>query len=361
MKQFYLYILIIVSFNGFTQNQLSSLVAVKNFPKSLEKPKTFIETLIAPYLMYDFITGGTTTSSNNYQFTLKTNKDLVVDVPFSNGMSLSFFDYNTKKPVNSHKFYVDYEFEYLKYYNDFIIDERTFSPAAYFDLASKINMETEQNILLPTYLNLLSKVPEKERFSYMLKEIGKNYKMTHPKTTNEIFNSDADNLSLNDKMDLLSEYLSIEIEDEISTVVFKSFVANKSLPKTWENLEAVFGKDIVSKVEEVMLQNITIITNKEATLHLPENYLSVVNNSPFVVVSVKCVVDAKNSKLTLTFKGEKAVEIVLKNAIKVINGKSVSGQIVNSDEITLVVSNSGNSLFVQTKFTNEKYKVANFN
>jgi len=200
---------------------------------------------------------------------------------------------------------VDYEFEYLKYYNDFIINERTFSPAAYFDLASKINMETEQNILLPTYLNLLSKVPEKERFPYMLKEIGKNFKMTHPKTTNEIFSSDADNLSLNDKMDLLSEYLSTEIEDEISTVVFKSFVANKSLPKTWENLEAVFGKDVVSKVEEVMLQNTTIITNKEAALHLPENYLSVVNNSPFVVVSVKCVVDAKNSKLTLTFKGEK--------------------------------------------------------
>jgi len=40
--------------------------------------------------MYDFITGGTTASSNNYQFTLKTNKDLVVDVPFSNGMSISF-------------------------------------------------------------------------------------------------------------------------------------------------------------------------------------------------------------------------------------------------------------------------------
>jgi len=43
MKQFYLYILIIVSFNGFAQNQLSSLVAVKNFPKSLENPKRLLK------------------------------------------------------------------------------------------------------------------------------------------------------------------------------------------------------------------------------------------------------------------------------------------------------------------------------
>jgi hypothetical protein len=360
MKYLFLNLLIIFSIHSYSQNNLSSLFNIKNLPKDMEKVKSFIETTTSPHHISDLIFGGNNSSHSNFQFTINSNKDLKFDLPNSNGISLIFFDYKTKLPIKSHKFYVDYQFEYLKYYDEFILNEQTFSEATYFDLANKLSLDSNQSTLLEIYLNLLSKIPEKERFSMMLKEIGKNYKIKHPKKISEIFNDEEGNLTLDDKAGLFTEYLSDEIDYELSTILFKTFIKNTDKLKIWGNIETVFGKDIKPKVDELFIQNISINTNQQAKLSIPEKYLSFTNEKTFFIVNIECKLDLRNSKLFIVFKSNQSIEMALKNALSLSNSKILKSQKVNSNEVTLIVSEAGSELIVKNEFTNEKYKIEDF-
>ena len=347
-----------ISLNIYSQNNLSSLFNIKDFPKNMVNVKSFIEKSTDPYMITNLIFGGTKPSNSNFQFTIDSNKNLQFELPNSNGISLTFFDYKSKLPVKSHRFYVDYQFLYLNYYNDFNLNEETFSDEKCFDLAYQMNTENNENPLSHFYLNLIKKFPDDQRFSLMLDEIYKNYKIKKPKKTNEIFNEE--NLSFEEKLDLVADYLSSEIDAELSVILFKTFIQNKDKKKTWDNIEKVYGKDIKTSLDEIFAQKITINTNQEAKLNIPDKFLSFTKENEFIATNIECKLDLKNLKLSITFKSTQPLEMTIKNALKLSNKKVVQSEKIESNEVCLIISETGKELIVVNKYTKENYKIEEF-
>ena len=362
MKRFFLNLLILVSLNIYSQNNLSSLFNIKYLPKDMAKVKSFIENSTSPYLISDLIFGGTNQANSNFQFKINSKENLLFELPTSNGLSLSFFDYKTKLPTKSHTFYIDYQFLYLNYYNEFILNNETFSDAKCFDLAYQLNTDSnnDQNPILDFYFNLFKGISETETFSVMLDEIKKNYKIKSPKKINEIFNDDENNLTLDDKADLFTEYLYNEIDVELSIILFKTFIKNSNNAKTWENIEKVYGKDIKVKLDEIFVQNIIIKTNQQAKLNIPDKFILFNDENIFTVTNIECKLDLRNSKLTMNFKSVEPVEMIIKNAIKLSGNKPIKSEKIKSKEVLLLISETGNELIVKNYFTNENYKVEDF-
>lgn len=347
-----------MSINIYSQNNLSSLFDIKDLPKKMVNVKSFIEKSTNPYMITNLISGGTKPSNGHFQFTINSNKNLQFELPNSNGISLIFFDYKSKLPVNSHRFYVDYQFLYLNYYNDFNLNEETFSDAKCFDIAYQLNTDNNENPLSHFYHNLFNKFPDDERFSLMLDEIYKNYKIKKPKKTTEIF--DEENLSFEENLDLLVDYLSNEIDAELSVILFKTFIQNKDRKKTWDNIEVVYGKDIKASIDEIFIQKITINTNQGAKLSIPDNYLSCTGDNEFIVTNIECKLDLKNLKLSITFKSLQPLEMTIINALQLSNNKVVQSEKIKSDEVCLIISETGEELIIVNKYSKENYKIENF-
>ena len=346
---------LIITLNVYSQNQLKSLIDIKQIPKSMPAAKSFISEISSNYLIYDLIVGGNNTSQSNYQFKIKSQNDLKVNLPGFEGVFVTFYDPKTKLALKSQTIYVDYQLDYLRYYDELDIDKNNFSPFSYYDLATKLREFPDPEIV-GIHKNLLTQIPSNDRFRHMLKEIGKRYKFTHPKTLEEIFNNQEQGLTLYNRAELFRTYLSKELNKNHLEVLYEIFIKEKDDNKTFENIKKVYDPYILERIDDIFLQKITINLNGGGKLNGLEKYLDITNGLNYNIDRINCILNIKDSTLIIGFQTLKAIEIEMKSAI-IEGGKKILSKKVLSDQISLVITKSGRYLSVQGKYDKTFYKI----
>ena len=337
-----------------SQNTLKSIYNLEdNFPSDMKRAKMFIDKLCSDILIYDLIAGGNNTYSSNYQFKLKSTSDLNYELPYTNGFSIYFQDFKTKKPLNEHIIYIDYSFNYLKYKPEFILDRNTFSAFSYFTLATEINEYSDNEITKQILTNLIAEPVFDKRFSILLKKINGKYKLDKSSAT-EIF--EEEELSNDEKIEKITESLKDQFDDEFHLVLFNTFILdNNDDKKTFENLRKIFSSNITESVDDVLQQKILINTNKSCFLKVPNQYLGALNEEKsFPVNSIEIKVDLKQKNLILNFSNE-GTKVVLKNTKSVNTNKILNEVNLTTNTLQIRISELDTKLIVSDKYKKESY------
>ncbi|MDY0988819.1 hypothetical protein SOM12_15410 [Flavobacterium sp. CFBP9031] len=340
-----------------SQNTLKSVYDIEdNFPAEMKRAKMFIDKLCSDILIYDLIVGGNNTYSSNYQFKLKSTSDLNYELPYTNGLSLYFIDFKTKKPLKEHTLYVDYSFDYLKYKPEFVLDKNTFSAFSYFNLATEINEYSDKEIVKQILTNLFVEPSFEKRFSLFLKKINGKYKLDNP-SPKEVFGEEEE-LNTDEKIEKITESLKDQFDEEFHQVLFNTFILEKTDDKkTFENLSKLFSKNITESVDDVLQQKILINTNKSCFLKVPNQYLNILNEEhSFPVNSIEIKLDFKNKNLILNFSNE-GTKLVLKNSKSVSINKILNEVNVTTNSLQITISELDTKLIVSDKYNKDNYTI----
>ena len=327
------------------------------FPAKMNKAKLFIQNTTAPYLIYNLITGGNSAGQQNFLFKIQENKPLQFALPFTGGIRIDCIDFKTKSPINQNTFYVDYQFDFLKFQHDFTLTNQTFRPFTYFELAVSYREWSLKDIIAGIYQELLGKMPENKRFPFLLDEIQKKHPFPKPKTAKELFGSDEADLSTEDKAERVSEFLSEQIDTDLNTLLFQCFVEKKTDEQTFNNLKVLFDADIIKEVNELFKQKIAINFNRNAELVLPEIIGTVLNGQKITIERVNCALDFKEENLMIDIISIAPVDVQLKKAHLATNKAMLTNNTIRTDHFSIVLSKNGTQLVVEKKFSAEKYVV----
>jgi hypothetical protein len=343
-----------------SQNFLKSLYDIdENFPADMKKAREFITLTTSDYLIYNFISGGNSGYQANYQFAIRDKKNLQIDLPFTDEFSVHFIDYKTKLPVREHTFYVDYQFEYLRYYNEFIVNSSLFSPLSYYNLALEINNNDYFELTREIIGQLMTDEPYDLRYTTFLNQIAKHHKFNKKQSIDAIFENEEDDLSEYEKVEKLINYLADEMDEELPLVIYNSFIHVKSDDKkTKENLQKIYGQTIINRVEDALQQTITINTNKSAFLKTPEKYFTFQsdnNHFPLTVIEVK--LDFKNKLMLVNFKSGQSIKTELKNGIDLQDKKTLQSVSLNVNQIQFIIAEKEIKMNVEDVNTKRRFEI----
>ncbi|OYU85779.1 MAG: hypothetical protein CFE24_00825 [Flavobacterium sp. BFFFF2] len=353
-----LFTILLVPFCAFSQNKLSSIYQLPEaFPTKMSKAKLFIQKTTSPYLIYNLIAGGNSAGQQNFQFKIQEKNPLQFELPFTDGIRIDCVDFKTKLPVNQNTFYVDYLFEYLKYKNDFTLTKQTFSPFSYFDLAVKYQDLSQKEVIAKIYLNLLAKVPENNRFQFILDEIQKKHPLPKTKAASALFGSDEADLSTEDKAERISEFLSEQLDTDLNAILYQCFIEKKADEQSFNNVKFLFDANIIAEIDELFKQKIIINFNRNAVLVLHEKFGTTLNGQKITIERVNCTLDFKEEKLLIDMVSNTPVDLQLKKSHLPSTKTIITNNTIRTDHFSIVISASGTQLLIEKKFTLEKYVV----
>ncbi|WP_178984143.1 hypothetical protein [Winogradskyella helgolandensis] len=322
-----------------SQNLLKSLYNLDAFPKEMEKSKGFIEDACSDLLIYNYISGG----NGSFQFDIKTVNGLEIKLPTINDFLLKFLDSTTEEPFLNYTFHVDYSFKYRDYYDEFELNDTTFSLFSIFDLATYYYDWDEYrlvNKMLLIYKPELDYITKRTQFfetlakAFEIEDIPDFKSIANDEENEDLFDREVEELML----DAILE----EIDNEtINSELFNFFILDKnSKTKTEDNLVTLFNnKHIAREIETNILQpKITVALYHGAQLNIPENYISInpTESNAFPINSIEIRIDYKNNKLIIDFKNKETVNLTLKDAF-VMQEKDVT---MTSKNIRFEVSES---------------------
>ncbi|REE25060.1 hypothetical protein DFQ09_103368 [Winogradskyella pacifica] len=322
-----------------SQNLLKSLYNLDTFPKEMEKSKVFIENTCSDILIYNYISGG----NGSFQFDIKTTNELEIKLPVLNDLILKFLDPTTKEPFLNYTFHVDYSFKYNDYYDEFELNDNTFSLFSLFDLATYYYDLDEYSLVNKMLLIYKPELDYKTKRIQFFEILAKAFEIEDISDFKSIANNDENEDLFDREVEaFMLDAILEEIDNEtINSQLFDYFILDKnSKTKTENNLVKLFNnKHIVNDIETNILQpKLTIDLYQSAQLHIPENYLTTnkSDSQAFPINSIEVRIDYKNHKLIIDFKNKEAVNLTLNDAF-VMHEKE---ETMTSKNIRLEVSES---------------------
>ncbi len=325
------------------QNFLKSLYNLESFPKEMQKSKKFIEETCSDILIYDFIHSG-----SHYQFEIKSKKEVDFKLSLNEDIFISFFDTKTKKRVNNYTFHVDYDFKYALYYDEFILNDSTFSLSSIFNLAAKYYKLDEYRLVEKIINNYKPSIDYETKRIRFFEELSTALRLDRiPEFNQMITNEEKESLTNTEVEEIMLDAILDETEyEDITLQLFKYFILNKNdREKTKEKLVQIFeNKNIIEEIETKVLQpKITIgLYEGDAYLNIPKKYVTTTNQSEmgmFPINHIEIGVDFKNNCLIIDFKNRESIDLTIGETL--YSNKKEKNVSIKSKKIRYKISDSG--------------------
>ncbi|WP_179352443.1 hypothetical protein [Winogradskyella vidalii] len=300
---------------SYSQNLLKSLYDLDSFPEEMKNSKSFIEEVSSDILIYNYIFGG----SENFQFDLKSTNGLEIELPMLNGFSLNFLDKTTKAPLLDYTFHVGYNFKYRNYFDEFDINESTFSLSSIFDLATKYYDLDDYDLAHKTLSIYKPELDYNTKRLQFFETLAEAFEIEDTLDFNTIENDEENEDLLSTEVEeLMLDIILDEIESEtIAPQIFDSFILDKTNDVTTKaNMAQLFNnKTIINEIEtEVLQPKITIDLYKGAYFNIPAQYLTInsTETEAFPITSIEIKIDYKTQQLYIHFLS-KTIETITLN------------------------------------------------
>jgi len=252
-----LFVFVFLSVTASAQNLLTSLYDLKpgeNFPADMKKAKTFIDKVTAGQLVYNFIPGSTGNGVSSSQIELRSLKPLKFELPYTGGIVLEIVDYKTKEPALKHTFYVDYTFPYKRHEQDFSFDPKLFELQNYFNQAMKLTGISYGEIVNKILMHLFRQQPYDSRYVLFIDALNKKYKPSPAIASEDFEDVKSKSQTMTENSNELSNLIAETFEDEMSEVLFTTFVEDKTSDEnTIANLKKIFDRDIIDDVDNLFV------------------------------------------------------------------------------------------------------------
>lgn len=348
-KSILIFIVLTVSINTInSQNLLKSLYDLDTFPKEMKKSKAFIENACSDILIYNYIFGG----RENFQFDLKSKSGLEIKLPTLNGFSLNFLDKTTKAPLLDYTFHLGYDFKYHNYFDEFEINDTTFSLPSIFNLATQYYSLYDYDLAHKTLSIYKPELDYNTKRIQFFETLAEAFEIEDTLDFNAIVNDEENEDLLSSEVEeLMLDVILDEIDSEtIAPQIFDAFILDKTNEATTKaNMAQLFNnRTIIDEIEtEVLQPKITIALYKGAYLNIPEQYLTV--NSPeakaFPINTIEIKIDYKAQRLIIDFINKNTINLTLNKAIFKAEKNDIQ-----SKKVRLLISETG------TKFQLFKFK-----